>query len=704
MNQAGRHGILMGLAVEGILPGLGAGVKALEALGGRVASRWAEWLAAQPVEEKEKAFAELAALPADEARALAESMLLEKAPEAGTGERAAAAAYLSLLPAAVDRVPATAAWDASALLPLMPARLPPYAIGAEVPGTPYRLEALLGAGGFGAVYRASTRTLQHLPLAIKFCLDPNLVQALHRERSNLERLMKAGGGDWPRHVVRLYGYDLDHATPYLVYEYVKGGDLVKHLASLGRPLSAEEVLALMTQVAEGLAFAHANGIIHRDLKPANVLVEGGVLKLADFGLGGVNVARAAASRLGLNTMDRLDAAEQATLFRGAGTPLYMSPEQRRGLPPDPRHDLYSLGVMWYQLLAGDVSRELHPGWARELSLRFGVPARHVELIERCVGWVEERPANAGELLTLLRGVVGATPPPPRPHQPADHPVPALPPAQKEELSGLLRTVRDEEHLARREARPFPLLLALLLGVALGAGAGVTAGMIRYHANEPVEVRERVKDDKGPKPQTHFSAAGKPLTPAEFTAAHRQEMASAAMLGVAVGVVAAAVAAGALGWLRWYRFRLILSLLGGVPAGIASGMGVAVLLFGLYSPYMTTERGRGTLYHDLEGKQVEVWRYIALRNEADAHAASAGVGTGLAVLLGIVLLYQWWFGRRVAQARQERDDALMRIAAAFPHVAESAGGVSGLASPGRAEELLTRLGEAGSQTPNGRQGG
>ncbi|MGL4554052.1 MAG: hypothetical protein ACRC33_23060, partial [Gemmataceae bacterium] len=82
---------------------------------------------------------------------------------------------------------------------------------------------------------------------------------------------------------------------------------------------------------------------------------------------------------------------------------YMAPEQRRGLPADPRHDLYSLGVLWYQLLVGDVTRELHPGWARELTVRFNVPKAHVELIERCVGWIDERPAHAGELVALLRG-------------------------------------------------------------------------------------------------------------------------------------------------------------------------------------------------------------------------------------------------------------------------------------------------------------
>ena len=72
----------------------------------------------------------------------------------------------------------------------------------------------------------------------------------------------------------------------------------------------------------------------------------------------------------------------------------MSPEQRRGDTPDPRHDLFSLGVMWYQLLVGDVSRELHPGWPDELIEEFHTPEEHIEVIRRCVGYFKKRPPMA----------------------------------------------------------------------------------------------------------------------------------------------------------------------------------------------------------------------------------------------------------------------------------------------------------------------
>ncbi|MGL4551187.1 MAG: protein kinase, partial [Gemmataceae bacterium] len=275
MSEKPKRGVLLGLAVEGMVPVLGGcagaiaggpecgliGVavgqaveKVINFFGGRIVDRWAAWFATQPPEAREQALAELAATSPADARQAAEALL---APAAGSpADKEIALSYLALLPGAIDRaltrlpdgrrsVPATVAYDAPNLLSLLPVHLPPYPVGHDVPGTPYRLDGLLGSGGFGAVYRASTKALQHLPLAVKFCLDPSMVQSLHRERGLLERLMKAGGESWSPRVVRLYGYDLEHRTPHLVYEYVTGGDLIHHLnerrAALGRALTADEV-------------------------------------------------------------------------------------------------------------------------------------------------------------------------------------------------------------------------------------------------------------------------------------------------------------------------------------------------------------------------------------------------------------------------------------------------------------------------------
>jgi serine/threonine protein kinase len=442
-----KRPVLLRLAAEGVVPVLGgcagalaggpegglAGValgqaveKGINLFGKGIVERWQGWFGRNRAAAA-AAVAELATIPPAEAREQVRSIFLDLSPGATAQEISLAVEFVAAIPRAVDRalvpdaaggrsVPPTVSFDdARSLLQLLPEDVPPYPPTSELPSTPYQLVELIGSGGFGAVYRAVSPTLQHLPLAIKFCLDRSLLPALNQERSNLERLMRAGGRG-SGHVVRLYGYDLDHATPYLVYEYVPGGDLTKLVAArrtaLGRAPDPAEVLGWVTQIAEGLAFAHRTGLVHRDLKPANVLVAGDSqagpssspeLKLADFGLGGVATMRAAArSRIGASTVDYLSLADQASLFRGAGTPLYMSPEQRRGAPPDPRHDLYALGVVWFQLLVGDVSRELHHGWAKELAVRFGVPQVHIGLIERCVGWFDERPRDADELLPRLK--------------------------------------------------------------------------------------------------------------------------------------------------------------------------------------------------------------------------------------------------------------------------------------------------------------
>jgi serine/threonine protein kinase len=492
-----KRNVLMYLAAEGVVPvlggcagaliaGPGGGVvglvvgqaveKAINLFGKGIVEKWQAWFAAASPEERAAAVAELAALPPADARAEAQDALAELAPDAQPEDLAVALDYLTVLPGSVDRalvpepggqksIPATITFnDPQALLPLLPQDVPPYPSSADLPGTPYKLLDLLGSGGFGAVYRAVSPTLQHLPLAIKFCLDRSLIAALNLERSNLERLMRAGSDRGAAHVVRLYGYDLDHPTPYLVYEYVAGGDLTQYLAAkrtaLGRGLTAGEVLGIVTQIAHGLAFAHAAGLVHRDVKPTNILADGDHLKLADFGLGGVAVRRAVQrSRIGTTTIDYLSLAEQASLFRGAGTPLYMSPEQRRGANPDPRHDLYSLGVLWFQLLAGDVSRELHPGWAKELTVRYGVPQSHLALIDRCVGWFDERPKDAGELIPLLRGGDGDDSPPVALREPAP-----LPAARPETIRGQ-ETPASAPRTAIRKERLLDLLRELARAMA-----------------------------------------------------------------------------------------------------------------------------------------------------------------------------------------------------------------------------------------------
>ena len=141
----------------------------------------------------------------------------------------------------------------------------------------------------------------------------------------------------------------------------------------------------MLRLAEIVGFAHRLDppIVHRDLKPANILVQkkdkGIVLKVADFGIGGVAVGKAVAESRGDSTKALL----AATVARGSYTALYASPQQMAGLPADPRDDVYALGVIWHQLLTGDLAKG-RPGGSRwkERLTEKGLPPAMVKLLER----------------------------------------------------------------------------------------------------------------------------------------------------------------------------------------------------------------------------------------------------------------------------------------------------------------------------------
>jgi hypothetical protein len=394
--------------------------RAIDLFGPFIVARWADWLGNRTPEEQEEAFRALAGLASPAVRQALERLLKGQAPEAGGDDKRVALDYLAAIPWAVrdvvlseggEEFPPTVVSKFAgekSLVRFLPMNVPPFAVESELPGTPYRLEELLGCGGFGAVYRATNRFEQHTaPRAIKFCLNGDLLPTLHRERQLLDRLMSAGAdARWSDRIVKLYGHNLDAPIPFLVYEHISGGNLIARLNAVrkrtGAILRPSQVLGLIRRICEPVAFAHGMGLVHRDVKPSNILVSGNTIKLADFGIGGVVADHAAqTSKIGLGDLHGLSFSDKCSLFRGAGTPLYMSPEQRRGDPPDPRQDVYSLGVMWYQLLVGDCTRELHQGWADELADEFDIPQKQIDLIQACVGYVKKRPASAAELLACL---------------------------------------------------------------------------------------------------------------------------------------------------------------------------------------------------------------------------------------------------------------------------------------------------------------
>jgi len=204
----------------------------------------------------------------------------------------------------------------------------------------YRIEAPLGEGGMGTVYRAIDTKLNR-PVAIKFLSD-DLADANARRRFQREAQM-ASSLNHP-HILTVYDVGEFEGRQYIVTEFVDGGTL-KDWAREKR--TWRQVVELLTGVADGLAAAHAAGILHRDIKPANILVaRNGYAKLADFGLAKLEETR-------------VESSATVTLTEGKtrpgvilGTIAYMSPEQASGRPLDARSDIFSFGTVLYEALAG----------------------------------------------------------------------------------------------------------------------------------------------------------------------------------------------------------------------------------------------------------------------------------------------------------------------------------------------------------------
>jgi PAS domain S-box-containing protein len=214
---------------------------------------------------------------------------------------------------------------------------------ALVPGTrlgAYEIVSQIGVGGMGEVYRARDIKLGR-SVAIKvlpeaFASDAERIARLEREAKVLASLNHP-------HIAALYGFEAVDSRPFLVMEFVEGDTLADRLAP--GPLRVEEALRIGIQIAEALEAAHERGIVHRDLKPANVkITPEGEVKLLDFGV-------AKPATLPVTAISDLPT---AVTISGAvlGTVLYMSPEQLLGDGVDTRTDLFSLGIVLYEMATG----------------------------------------------------------------------------------------------------------------------------------------------------------------------------------------------------------------------------------------------------------------------------------------------------------------------------------------------------------------
>jgi serine/threonine-protein kinase len=198
----------------------------------------------------------------------------------------------------------------------------------------YEIVSEIGKGAMGTVYKGldpmldRTVALKTIGVAAN---DPDLAE--YESRFYLEA--KAVGALNHPNIVTVYDVGNSGGMPYLAMEYIEGHELAA-LTRAGKPLPIQQVLDIAVQVAEGLAYAHAHGVIHRDIKPANVmLASDGTAKIADFGIARMRSAETKAETTAVH-----------------GSPRYMSPEQVLGRRADHRSDIFSFGVMLYEMLAG----------------------------------------------------------------------------------------------------------------------------------------------------------------------------------------------------------------------------------------------------------------------------------------------------------------------------------------------------------------
>lgn len=265
--------------------------------------------------------------------------------------------------------------------------------GFEI-GSRYRVVAFLGRGGMGAVYRVHDAELNR-DVALKFIRpeldDPNVMERFKREIA-LSSLITH------RNVLRVYDLGENDGVKYLTMQCVEGEDLAALLRREKR-IPVERAVAIFRQICEGLAAAHEQGVLHRDLKPANVMIGANDhVYLTDFGL-----ARTA-EQSGITTSGAV-----------VGTPDYMSPEQVKGQDLDARSDIYSLGVVLFQLLTGDLpfhgrstyevmmERVQHEA-PRLSAVTPQIPGRIGHVAERCLAMHRDRRyQSVQEILADLGG-------------------------------------------------------------------------------------------------------------------------------------------------------------------------------------------------------------------------------------------------------------------------------------------------------------
>ena len=257
----------------------------------------------------------------------------------------------------------------------------------------FRILRRLGMGGMGVVYEAYDETL-HRKVALKRMRDEIAADPRERRRFMREARLVAG----LRHpgIVEIFSVMEQDQALYLVFEYLPGETLDALVEKRGGKLSPSETLPLARQIAEALDYAHAQGVVHQDLKPANILVTAAGAKVMDFG-----IARRVQETL--STMSRSES---------VGTPAYMAPEQEQGIVT-PKADLFALGVVLYEALAGKAPFGRGGGAFSKVDGHFPALSRVSGLPESVDAVInsalssnpEKRPASACALVAALESAL-----------------------------------------------------------------------------------------------------------------------------------------------------------------------------------------------------------------------------------------------------------------------------------------------------------
>jgi TPR repeat protein len=384
---------------------------------------YTEWSKERRADDRRTELQEVAQAAAGEVRAQIQEIVRDIAGNQPTEIQESIKAYLHQVPSTIHQSlrrpsdptgttlpPSLHVLKEEDLIPFLPAKLPRFKPGDRpLPGVDWELTELLGVGGFGEVWKARNPHFDSVPpVALKFCLDPAAKDRLLRhEAAVLNQVMRQG-----RHagIIPLLRTYLSADPPCLEYQYVEGGDLGGFLAQRpqgSRALPIAGATTIILRLAKTVGYAHrlTPPIVHRDLKPANILLEKAPdnkfhLRIADFGIGGLAACREIdQTKRGMHPGELMTA-----VVRGAHTLLYASPQQIKGMPPDPRDDVHALGVIWYQLLIGDLGagRPGGRGWRNRLA-QNGLSAQLIDLLETCFeDNPEDRPADAAVLAEELQ--------------------------------------------------------------------------------------------------------------------------------------------------------------------------------------------------------------------------------------------------------------------------------------------------------------